>query len=360
MSTIDQGNTSSSAFFQAWPPHYSKIEYETGLDDDGRLVVWSIPPGRFCVYVFNKSGCEVHRLISQVVSFELADGIIFPHFNFAITWNGSTGIRLFLDEIELVAQEDYEDIKILKAKLFTTHQSPSMLNTDAERACAEEVKARSKWFLDRRKNLIKKNKYNLEGRRPKAMYEQIADLGDSMKRLLFLMEQVKQGHSIWLGPLSTELRALLIKGNNYDPLLLRVANMCCLPLPVYVRMESKLSLPDPRFNVGQHKYAIGAYPSIASRGDICHLRDLEYWLDNDFIYLEGIGVRSAGWFISECAHTFGPAHYDTRASLIAEHLIKPRSDGLTILEGNLFSIAYCVLELTEWLLGEIVIDELPI
>jgi hypothetical protein len=197
-------------------------------------------------------------------------------------------------------------------------------------------------------------------RRSKTRVEQIADLRNSILRLRHLTQQIAEGNTFLLGTLAGEMRASVYwpkgKGTepprNYNPLLLRMANIGGLPLPVYFVPEPTT----PEKLIADAEMAAMLDPPRIHREFLSdQVRDLQESLVTTVLRLGKSPGRiiTALELIKELAHTDGAAHYDEDSSEFLETLqqiTSSRGHQVTIFTCQ---IAETLASLSEWVLSEL-------
>ena len=199
------------------------------------------------------------------------------------------------------------------------------------------------------------------GRRLKTVQEEAETLRSSILRLRRFRQGVLAGERFLLGTLAGELRAMVYwpksrdsqPDDQWNPLLLRMANMGALPLPVY----SPPTVPAPSI-VGQSAIAFSnEAPRISAIFPSDEVWDLQEKLKNTTLRIGAAPGKAiaALELIKEMAHTLGAAHYDMDASDFIDWMQTTSTADRDQLTTFTCMTADAVAELSEWVLSELTI-----
>lgn len=222
------------------------------------------------------------------------------------------------------------------------------------------VAACQKWIQNRASKFGKASSARID-RHPKTIEEQVTDLYHSSLVLRDFQQQIKGGKHYLLGHLASALRSSVYwpKGSDdkppvqYDPLLLRMANLAALPLPVYsvpktAKRLKVLDEADRRYEPSRAPRIERAYPT----DEVC---DLQESLASTVLRLGQFpgATITAIELIAVLANTTGGAHYDKDASDFVKVLNNISTEDGTQLLTFMCHTAETVAVLSEWVLSEL-------
>jgi hypothetical protein len=326
-----------------WPPPKRTILLYSSFD--GSVVeLWATERGTLQLTVAQVSTGTVLSFTSQPIAVMAQRPR--PVMGFA-TWN-SDRCSLRLSGQDLVPAGE-------NAPVITLPASPVRAEKSFE--AADAVNACRPWIANR------KSKFSTsrarQGRRPKTIQEQAADLREPALRLRYLSQEVRAGKQFLLGALAADIRASVYwpagrdseADRKWNPILLRMASKADLPLPVYAIPSS----PQPPA-AGQAQVHLTAeiprVDAVFTSDEICDLQEV---LKRAVLRLGPEPGRKiiALELLAELAHTMGAAHYDDDASQFADFM---RTMGSA--RGDLVTTFACwtaetLASLSEWVLSEL-------
>jgi hypothetical protein len=162
-----------------------------------------------------------------------------------------------------------------------------------------------------------------------------------------------------LGPLSSSLRSLLHwnKDNdpNFDPLLLRMANVDNLPLPVYA-----FEYAQPPMINSECLQVHSNGPSLIREFGTESLMDLQAWMETTIVAIGNFGApastggisKSNRAMLAEVAHTCG-AHFDPDKSDVVEIMRQAGMANAGLLYQYFWKVGGVVCELGDWVLAHL-------
>jgi len=314
------------------------------LPDNGTLIITLEPGGSISINLQNAEREILDHFVSSWITLYSESNLSPPFLRMSLKWDKGK-INTFI--VNDVAVQNHKNVRsaTVPSPIFPLQGTYSFDVTSIDVLCKGSVDARRSYF-----QILTSA---AQQRSPKDKPTLILEFTEALNRLNRLLNFVRNGETIWLGTICTELRSLLILddvGQNSrppinHPLLLRVADIFDSPLPVYVTRES---LP---LNTAPGSFGFGTPPRIQADCDICIVQDLQEWLNRDFCYLDGQSPFSAKKFLKECAATLGPAHYDMNISDFVTHLSMSQTESTHSITGVILDIGACTLNLGSWLLS---------
>jgi hypothetical protein len=325
-----------------WPPHVECLLY--GGEANGKhLELVVLTDGRLRLTIDSPE----RAFVSQPIDINSSK----PRFDLIImTWTASE-LTLEISGRPLLPDAPGISTLLLPVQVHVPDEL-SINASNAKSAC-------QKW-IDNRKLKFANPRSPRDNRRVKTTEEQGTDLRVSASRLRVLRQQTLAGNREMLGTLAGEMRASIYwpKGretkpdNNWNPLLLRMANLAELPLPVF--SVKRIPAP-PILDAAVMRYLPADAPRINRQFATDAIFDLQESLINTVLRLGSSPGRliDALDLIKELAHTMGAAHYDEDASEFLDFLHNMKSadgDQVTIL---MCHIAETLASLSEWVLSEL-------
>jgi hypothetical protein len=322
-----------------WPPSQTTlIHSQTGTE---YIAVWALSDGRITLSV------GPNGFVSQPVDINSNS----PRFVILEFIWSALDRSMHINGKELLRDAEGVDAIVLSAP----KAAPTGISLDAPNAdslCQKWIQNRQLKFGNPR--AARSN------RRLKTADEQANDLRASVYRLRHLQQQVIAGNTYLLGTLAGEMRACVYWFNdtrqeaNYNPLLLRMANLAQLPLPVYIVRKTN---PVPEFGSLELAYEPGACaPRIVSLFDTDVICDLQEALTSTVLQL-GHSANSRTTtplnLIKELANTMGASHYDEDASDFLEILSAMQSAQGDHVMTLMCQTADALAALSEWVLSEL-------
>ena len=126
-----------------------------------------------------------------------------------------------------------EEVCHIMVTPLTVSNIPSFDHPEATNACKNQMAWRKSLYSNP-KTSAKQN------RRMKTESEQIEELKNALDALTEVVLLVTQGKNYMIGHVATALRSLVYwKGQNYSPLLIRLAGRFSLPLPIFAVLDSE-------------------------------------------------------------------------------------------------------------------------
>jgi hypothetical protein len=324
-----------------WPPRQPCLIY-SGKPNNQTIEMWAQANGQISLSIQPSN----QSFISQPVDVNSSE----PRFVIlSIVWTAST-VSVRIGQRELLP--DAPDVaRLVLAPPSLVPSGISLTDPTASALCQTWVQNRKLKFATPR--------VARSDRRLKTTDEQANDLRACIYRLRHLQQQVVAGNLFLLGTLAGEMRACIYWSKdtrpeaNYNPLLLRMANLAELPLPVYQipKSESFPSIPSLQIH-----YEPGAYaPRIITRFATDQICDLQESLASTVLQLDHLPGRTITTLslIKELANTMGASHYDEDASDFLEVL-----QGMRTSQGDHVMILMCqtadaIAALSDWVLSEL-------
>lgn len=286
---------------------------------------------------------------SQPIQFSKAiRGII------SILWGGSRGVSVRINSIELESFETTTPVIIESNFVLESNENQILSFNDDNMVenCAKWVNWRSIWFE-------KQKKESKEGRRLKSEGEQITELQHSQQALEFYLSQIEIGNNSFLSSIYSILRSLLFwpdneKAKNYNPLLLRIANINRLPLPIYAdQLIDYKEVPDtlskPLFWFNNNK------PSLVKTASRQVVMDFQEWLNSEIlINHDNEGEREIYRLkdlIFDSANTLGTSHFDEDTPVKIDLLQSNINFGSSMFINFIKSILIITINLSTYILN---------
>ena len=211
---------------QPWPVQ-SAIMLFSMPQETLTLKLYAKPEG--CLsFVVEEVGVVLTNYSSQLLNVDEV-GIA----QFTILWhNNEVTLRINGQEILEWSRARNEVCHIMVTPL-TVSNIPSFDHPEATNACKNQMAWRKSLYSNP-KTSAKQN------RRMKTESEQIEELKNALDALTEVVLLVTQGKNYMIGHVATALRSLVYwKGQNYSPLLIRLAGRFSLPLPIFAVLDSE-------------------------------------------------------------------------------------------------------------------------
>lgn len=323
----------------SWPPPQPHLIFSSS-----ELELVGLIDGRLRLYISSSN----RVVISQGIDTNTTK----PRWDICtVVWTASGDVTLYISGIALI--EDAPGVPTVVLPLQPSVPDEVSTNEPTAAVMCQE-------WIQNRAAMFRAAPTPRRDRRSKSRVEQITDLRNSILRLRYLTQQIAEGNTFLLGTLAGEMRASVYwpKGKdtepprNYNPLLLRMANIGRLPLPVYF-------VPEPKTRetlIADAVMTAMLDPPRLHREFLSEqVRDLQESLITTVLRLGKSPGRiiTALELIKELAHTDGASHYDEDASEFVETLQQIRSSRGHQVTIFTCQIAETLASLSEWVLSEL-------